>query len=126
MEGNQNFGEIFNIMMSEPMNKLCIDCKKPYPLFASINNAVFLCEACSNEHQQLGIQISFIRGLKDEWDEYLLLYMARGGNSRFLNALSSYEIDDEDSKSKYKTEGIQNYRLRVYYNVNYSSYDLKY
>jgi hypothetical protein len=113
MEGNQNFGEIFNIMMSEPMNKLCIDCKRPYPLFASINNAVFLCETCSHGHQQLGKQISYIRGLKDEWDEYLLLYMARGGNSRFLNTMNFYEMDDEERISKYNTEGIQNYRLRV-------------
>lgn len=110
----EEFGEVFKIMTSDPLNKMCIDCKKPYPLYASINNGVFICESCSEIHKGMGSHISYVRYLKDKWDEYLLSYMQRGGNRRFLGMVEEYGIvEDVDIAHKYKTKALENYRLIV-------------
>lgn len=110
----EQFGEVFKVMMKHPLNKMCIDCKKPYPLFASITNGVFICEECAEIHRTLGSHISYVRGLKEKWDVYLLSYMYRGGNNRFTDFMENYEIiEDADIRYKYRTKGIENYRLTV-------------
>lgn len=110
----ENFGEIFTIMSSDNLNKMCIDCKKPYPLYASINNGIFLCHSCANQHMEYGTEISFVRYLKDPWDEYLLSYMYRGGNKRFLSYLEEFNIPLEiDASQKYNTRGVDYYRKIV-------------
>ena len=114
MENVQNLPEIYKIMISEPMNKLCLDCKKPYPIYASVNNGVFLCETCAQLHKMhLNYKISSIRGLDDEWDEYLLMYTSRGGNTRFMIELNKYEIDLSEPLVKYNVQGMENYRFKV-------------
>jgi predicted amidophosphoribosyltransferase len=114
----ENFGEIFTIMTSEKLNKMCIDCKKPYPLYASINNGIFLCDSCASHHRTYGTEISYVRYLKDPWDEYLLSYMYRGGNKRFLSCLEEFNIPDEiDASQKYFTNGVDNYRKIVTKNL---------
>src|SRR5690349_20967289 len=110
----EEFGEVFKIMQKSQLNKMCMDCKKPYPLFASINNGVFICEECSEIHKSFGTQISYIRGLKEKWDEYLLSYMDRGGNDRFALMMKEYNIiEDADPYYKYRTKAALNYRLTV-------------
>ena len=54
--------DINEIMKIEGNNK-CIDCLAENPTFASINNAVFLCENCANIHKRLGTNISIIKSL---------------------------------------------------------------
>jgi ADP-ribosylation factor GTPase-activating protein 1 len=101
-------------MSNEELNKMCIDCKRPYPLFASINNGVFICDDCAILHKSMGSHISLVRHLKDRWDEYLLSYMNRGGNSRFTNIIEEYNIGlDVDPLYKYRTKAIENYRQIV-------------
>jgi ADP-ribosylation factor GTPase-activating protein 2/3 len=110
----EEFSEIFEIMQRDNENKMCVDCYRPYPLFASITNGIFICEQCANEHKKLGTGISYIRGLKEKWDEYLLAYMLRGGNRRFKTTLAQYDIiEDADLQYKYRTKAINNYRLLV-------------
>ena len=107
-------------MTRDDLNKMCIHCKKPYPLYASINNGVFLCETCADFHSRMGTHISYIRHLKDSWDEYLLSYMLRGGNRRFLDALEKFGIDENtDPALKYITRGVEHYRLTVRLIIKY-------
>jgi hypothetical protein len=107
----EKFGEVFEIMTSEAQNKMCVDCMKPYPLYGSINNGVFLCEACAEIHKGYGTNISYVKHLKSEWDEYLLCYMRRGGNKRFKEFVSEFDIiEDADAYYKYRTRAVENYR----------------
>jgi len=107
----EKFGEVFDIMANESQNKMCVDCMKPYPLYTSINNGVFLCETCADIHKGYGTNISYVKPLKSEWDEYLLSYMRRGGNSRFREFLKEYDIiEDADAYYKYRTKAVENYR----------------
>lgn len=66
----------FDEIMSDPENKLCIDCGiylfcylgAKNPLWVSINNAVFVCMKCSGVHRGFGVNISFIRSMTiDTW-----------------------------------------------------------
>ncbi len=115
---SENFflSEIQNIISSDDENKMCFDCKFPYPKFVSINNGVFICERCAEIHKTLGTAISYVRGIEEEWDVYLLLFIKRGGNARMRYILNSYGIIDEfDINYKYRTKASEYHRLLVIY-----------
>jgi len=107
-------------------NKLCLECKTPLPNFVSINNSIIICGKCAEKHNQLGFNISYIRGIKDDWDPYLLSYLERGGNSRFIRFSKKYELNDMPIEQKFKTKAMEYYRQLVrnnkfnYHILNYS------
>lgn len=110
----EKISEIYALFMSEPENKMCIDCMRPYPKFASINNGIFLCEECALIHKDYGFHISYIKSLDSEWDEYLLSYMRRGGNRRFKQFLEDYDIiENAERYYKYRTKAVENFRSIV-------------
>lgn len=110
--------EILAIFSSDNENKMCFDCQKPYPQFTSINNGIFICEDCSLIHKTLSSNISFVKSIKDEWDEYLLSFMSRGGNRRLRLLMQNYDlIFGADIAFKYKTNAVEYYRQVV--NMNF-------
>ena len=94
-------------------NKLCVECKSPKPTFASINNAILLCENCGEKHKELGYNISYIRNLKDDWDQYLVAFLERGGNSRYIRLLEQYNLSNLPISEKLKTKIMEYYRILV-------------
>ena len=89
-------------------NKICFDCGGPFPTYVSINNGVFICSNCAQNHSKLGYNVSFIHQISSPWDPYLLSYACRGGNSRFKRLCAKYEIpcesyneNDEQKLNKY-------------------------
>ena len=89
-------------------NKICFDCGGPFPTYVSINNGVFICSNCANNHSKLGYNISFIHAISSPWDPYLLSYATRGGNSRFKRLCNQYEVpcqsyneNDDQKLNKY-------------------------
>ena len=106
-------------------NKLCVECKTPLPNFVSINNSIIICGQCAEKHNQLGFNISYIRGIKDDWDPYLLSYLERGGNSRFLRFSKKYELNEMPIEQKFKTRALEYYRQLVRnYKFNYINFKL--
>ena len=93
-------------------NKLCFDCGGAFPKFVSINNGVFLCESCAQNHKKnLNYNISFIYDLNLELDQYLLSFITRGGNSRFKLLCKKYEVPCMISQNE--SERIKKYIIRV-------------
>ena len=92
-------------------NKVCLDCKSPKPEYVSINNSILICEKCKNSHLKLGYNISYIRKINDEWDLYILNYLERGGNSRFIRLSKKYNLDNLSIEEKYTTRICEYYRL---------------
>ena len=89
-------------------NKICFDCGGPFPTYVSINNGVFICSNCANNHSRLGYNISYIHQISSPWDEYLLSYALRGGNTRFKRLCTQYEVpcqsyneNDDEKLNKY-------------------------
>jgi hypothetical protein len=121
MEVNRNeyYKRISEIISKDIANKSCFDCGKAFPKFVSINNGIFICNTCADEHRVLGVGISFIRSITDPWDEYLLLYIERGGNMRLKRVFTAYKVDEGQSiADKYKTKASEYCRLLVMINVN--------
>ena len=90
---NNNKFEIKYFYNLDSENRICFDCGGPFPNFASINNGVLICQYCAENHQKnLNYNISFIHSLNSEFDEYLLSFIKRGGNSRFKRLCNQYEV----------------------------------
>jgi hypothetical protein len=98
-------------------NKACVHCKSPMPAFASINNAIIICQKCAEMHKTFGYNISYVRELKDDWDPYLLSFFEIGGNSRFIRFLKKYELDDIPIENIFYTKISEYYRLSVNKNI---------
>ena len=94
-------------------NKTCFDCGGAFPSCVSINNGVFLCKFCGENHKKkLNYNISFIHDINDEWDEYLLSFATRGGNSRFKRLCLEYEVPCQ-SLTQNDDEKINKYIIRL-------------
>ena len=94
-------------------NKICVECRSPMPSFVSINNSIIICGICAEKHKKLGFNISYIREIKEKWDPYLLSFLERGGNSRYIRFAKKYELDDLPIEQKYNTKILEYYRLLV-------------
>ena len=99
-------------ILSIPGNSNCCDCNVEKPKWASLNNGVFLCLKCAGVHRSLGLDFSTIRSLQiDSWTDKQILYLSKGGNTRFKNNLSEYKIDpDSPPELKYKCKASDYYR----------------
>ncbi len=50
--------KILRALVKQPDNKVCVDCKKNDPRWASWNLGCFLCIRCSGIHRSMGTHIS--------------------------------------------------------------------
>ena len=118
MKENNKSGNIIEYLYDKDLeNKTCVHCKSPMPTFASINNAIIICQECAEKHKTLGYNISYLRELKDNWDPYLLSFFEMGGNSRFIRFSKKYELDDMSIEDKFHTKISEYYRLLVNQNI---------
>ncbi len=112
---NPKFMNVYKLMAKDSENKMCFDCKKPFPKYASINNGIFICEQCADVHKTLGLNISYIRDIHEIWDEYLFIHMQRGGNRRLKRFFETFKIDVySEIGYKYRTNASEYYRMLVY------------
>ena len=109
-----------NEIMKIEGNDKCIDCNADNPTFASINNAVFLCENCANIHKRLGTNISIIKSLtKDEFTPEEISILKIGGNKRFNDFVKEYGIkEDQNKEFKYHLKLAEYYRLLLLTEIN--------
>lgn len=91
-------------------NQFCADCNKNEFEYLSINNGVCICKDCAEQHKKLGHQCSFVRKYDDKWDDYLLKYIQKGGNTRFKAFTKEYNLDSLSIQDKYLTRGLIYYR----------------
>ena len=111
MEKTQNNSKKETILNIDEANKNCVDCNSEEVKFVSINNGVTLCEKCAEEHKKLGSNLSYIRNLDDEFDEYLLNFLVLGSNTKFKKSLELLKINiNLPIEQKYKTKGVDFYR----------------
>ena len=102
------------IIAIDEENNICVDCEKKYPTKISINNGVIICEECAKKHELLGHSISFIKDIKDDFDEYLLNFLVFGSNSKFKRFLISEEVDlSLPIEKKYLTKACYFYRRNL-------------
>jgi hypothetical protein len=116
---------VFKQLMTIPENTKCFDCGKKLtylicvegnvnPLWASINNGVFVCLSCSGLHRGLGVQMSQVRSLTlDSWTERQLKSMSLGGNKGLKDFFKTYDLNEESVQTKYRSRASGYYRSKV-------------
>jgi hypothetical protein len=95
----------------DPDNKKCADCENENVNYVSINNGTVICSDCAEKHNHLSYWISYVKSFSEKWDDYLLKYIKNGGNSRYLKFCKDYKIENIKSLDRYKTRGVEYYRL---------------
>ena len=102
------------IFSLDSKNKKCNDCGDDDVKFVSINNGVTLCELCAQIHKNFGFQISYIRSIDDEFDDYLMNYFIYGGNKKFRRTLRQMGVNLDAKKGNlYRTVGVDFYRRNL-------------
>ena len=102
------------IFSLDSKNKKCNDCGDDEAKFVSINNGITLCELCAQIHKNFGNQISFIRSIDDEFDDYLMNYFIYGGNRKFRKTLRQMGVNLDMKKGNlYRTFGVDFYRRNL-------------
>ena len=92
-------------------NSSCNDCGEPDVKYVSINNGITLCELCAEIHKNFGYEISFIRSIEDQFDDYLVGFFIYGGNKKFRKKLRSLGVNlDQKKGNLYRTYGADYYR----------------
>ena len=95
-------------------NSTCNDCGDSEVKYVSINNGITLCELCAQIHKNFGYEISFIRDIDDQFDEYLVGFFIYGGNKKFRKKLRSMGVNlDQKKGNLYRTYGADFYRRNL-------------
>ena len=82
--------------LSRPENRLCADCKRPSPTWASLNLGVFVCIKCSGCHREIGVHITKIKSVElDLWPSKSLTDFAKI-NNEIANAYWEYDLKNYD------------------------------
>ena len=107
--------------LNEPLNKYCVECGKEQPEYISINNGVFLCENCVQNHMKFPKNISSIKrnDLKSlTLNEIQYIYF--GGNKNLLNFIRNEfpKLTELPPNLLYKTEALNYYRKNLDYSIN--------
>ncbi|EPQ61165.1 ArfGap-domain-containing protein [Gloeophyllum trabeum ATCC 11539] len=70
-------------LLKRPENKVCADCKRNDPRWASWNIGVFLCIRCSGIHRSMGTHISRVKSVDlDIWTPEQMASVQKWGNRR--------------------------------------------
>ena len=102
------------IFSLDSKNKKCNDCGDDDVKFVSINNGITLCELCAQIHKNFGNQISYIRSIEDEFDDYLMNFFIYGGNKKFRRTLRNMGVNLDAKKGNlYRTFGVDYYRRNL-------------
>ena len=87
---------------------------KENPSWASINNAVLICNDCSELHRALGSYISKIKSINSsEWAHISLEHLEAVGNNGFINLIQKYTLPEKPTLAKYQTKAAEYYRLKI-------------
>ena len=94
-------------------NNICSDCQEKNPRWSSVNNGVIICSKCARKHLNFKNGISIIKSLEaDLWNDDEVNYIRKGGNMRFNNLMTEYNIpiNKDTIEFKYQTKIADYYR----------------
>jgi hypothetical protein len=97
-------------------NSLCFECGHSPVVYASVNNGIFLCAYCGEQHKKLGTSLSLILDVNDmnKWNESYIKILQITGNKRLADLMNYYSIPKSTSRQVlYSSKLIGYYRALV-------------
>ena len=95
----------------EEENKKCFDCGAQPARFVSLNNGIYLCHSCSEEHKKIEAGLNIIKSITFEpWNKNQLNIMKKGGNKKLKLFLEENDVDINIDKNI-----LYNSKIMLYY-----------
>ena len=119
-EGNP-YMKILEKKLKDELNNFCVECGNENPEFISINNGIFICSECVQNHLQFPKNISRIvnnniKSLTLDEIQFLLC----GGNRALLNFINNDfpKLSEFPPYILYRTQAMVYYRQNLQYLIN--------
>ena len=102
-------------LSNEEENKKCFDCENQPARWTSLNNGIYLCHECSEEHKNIESGLSIIKSINlDQWNKNQLKIMKVGGNKKLKTFLGQNNIPQNvDKKTLYNSKIMVYYRKQL-------------
>ena len=95
----------------EEENKKCFDCGAQPARFVSLNNGIYLCHSCSEEHKKIEAGLNIIKSITfEQWNKNQLNIMKKGGNKKLKLFLEENNVDTNIDKNI-----LYNSKIMLYY-----------
>ena len=95
----------------EEENKKCFDCGAQPARFVSLNNGIYLCHSCSEEHKKIESGLNIIKSITfEQWNKNQLNIMKKGGNKKLKIFLEENNVDTNMDKNI-----LYNSKIMLYY-----------
>ncbi|PCH33158.1 ArfGap-domain-containing protein [Wolfiporia cocos MD-104 SS10] len=102
----ERHAKILRELLKRPENKVCADCKRNDPRWASWNIGVFLCIRCSGIHRSMGTHISRVKSVDlDVWTPEQMASIQKWGN-RLANLYWEAHLKPGHIPSDHKMESF--------------------
>ena len=113
--------QIIEDKLNDSLNKCCVECGKDFPEYISVNNGIFLCDNCVQNHFNFPDNISTIK--RNDLNSLTLneiQYIYFGGNKNLLLFIHNEfpKLTEYPPNLLYKTEAMNYYRNNLEYLVN--------
>ncbi|OQS04100.1 ADP-ribosylation factor GTPase-activating protein [Thraustotheca clavata] len=117
--------KFFQAQRAIAANKICFDCDRRSPMWATVSFGIFMCLDCSGYHRRLGVHVSFVRSTDmDEWTEEQLLTIQLGGNNEARKFFKQHGVTDMmNIDEKYKTKAAALYKAQLAKKVQTAKFD---
>ena len=109
-----------SLILKDPNNNICFECSKINPEFISLNNAIFLCKNCINNHLNLPKYISnIINNNLNHLSMKNIQYLSYGGNKNLKEfILNNFpDLIKISPNIFYYTKALDYYRKMIEYLV---------
>ena len=98
-------------LSNEEENKKCFDCGAQPARMVSLNNGIYLCHSCSEEHKKIEAGTNIIKSITlEQWNKNQLNIMKKGGNMKLRIFLEQNNINTNIDKNI-----LYNSKIMLYY-----------
>lgn len=107
IQSDDQFTSIFKI----DGNSSCFQCGKQAKQWVETRHAIFLCLACATKFKEIE-RFAYIKSVAlQQWNEDELEKLSRGGNAKFREFLSWYNLQDANPEIYLRSKAAEFYRI---------------